>query len=128
MQDDSATVRVDILRDGSDIGAFVQDPVAEIGYHGIGSGEARAWTHCGEDRGGNHVCGADVECVQHDENPETLDRRWCCQPHRSGPHGQAPSRSHPHGLVSISMFIRFVFIFPILRNSTLFPSILDADL
>lgn len=86
-QDDSATVRADILGDGPDISAFVQDPVAEAGDHGTGSGEARGWTSCGQGRGWNHVRGADVQCVQHGENQEALDRRCCCQPHRSGPHG-----------------------------------------
>lgn len=75
-KNDSATIHGDILGDGSGNGATVQDPFAEIGDFGIGSGEAGPWTGCGEDRGGNGFCGSDVECLQHGENQEALDRRW----------------------------------------------------
>ena len=48
--------------------------VEEAGDHGAGSGKARSRTDYGEDGGGNGAGGADLECVQYDEDPETWNR------------------------------------------------------
>ena len=74
MKDESVIVHSDILRDGGDPGIIIQDTVQEAGDNG--SGSARAWTRPGdrEDGGGNGIRGDDVERIQHDEDPEALDR------------------------------------------------------
>lgn len=72
--DDSATVHGDIRRNGYDHGAPLQDSTEEAGDHGAGSSEARSRPYYGEDGGGNGAGGADLECVQYDEDPEAGDR------------------------------------------------------
>ena len=50
------------------------DSAEEAGDHGAGSGEARLRTDYSEDGGGNGVGGADLECVQYDEDLEMWNR------------------------------------------------------
>lgn len=73
VQDDSATVHSDNLRDGSDSGVFVQDPIEEACDNGPGSDQARTWACGGEDGGGNGVCGVVDQPLRCDDDQEEWD-------------------------------------------------------
>ncbi|GMN36361.1 hypothetical protein TIFTF001_005951 [Ficus carica] len=100
-EDDSTTDAGGFVGDGRDHPDVVQDAAAEAGDHGSGSGQARSWTGHGQDRVGDRRSVGRVERLQHGQDPEALDRRRRLQSNRSGPHGQAPSRGHPHGMAEI---------------------------
>ena len=72
---DSASVPCDIGRDGADSDLRIQDPSAEGGDNGFGSGQEGSGTHCGEGNCRYSFFGDDVKFVQYDQDPQALDPR-----------------------------------------------------
>ena len=70
----TAIVHGDIVGNGIDIGATIQDPIEEASDNGPGSRQAWSWANHGQDRWCHRLCGALVQRLQHDQDPEALDR------------------------------------------------------
>lgn len=70
----TAIVHGDIVGNGIDIGATIQDPIKEASDIGPGSRQAWSWANHGQDRWCHRLCGALVQRLQHDQDPEALDR------------------------------------------------------
>ena len=70
----TAIVHGDIVGNGIDIGATIQDPIEEASDIEPGSRQARSWANHGQDRWCHRLCGALVQRLQHDQDPEALDR------------------------------------------------------
>ena len=70
----TAIVHGDIVGNGIDIGATIQDPIEEASDIEPGPRQARSWANHGQDRWCHRLCGALVQRLQHDQDPEALDR------------------------------------------------------
>ena len=70
----TAIVHGDIVGNGIDFGATIQDPIEEASDNGPGSRQAWSWANHGQDRWCHRLCGALVQRLQHDQDPEALDR------------------------------------------------------